>query len=218
MKHFRTEIRGTSTESHEDGAGLALFSVSAHHAASATSEQFIELPIDTHFVARALPNNLTALDSEQWSLRVAARVLESHFLHQKVREEGGAYGVSVSAAAPGMSGGGVIFSSYRDPNPSRTTSAFDMVSDWLQHPNSITEERVNQAKLQIFAQIDAERTPDCYGNAWHLSRITYDQTESIRAGLRAVCAAQVKKDVSQLFCSDHSVRTVTLQPAQTPCP
>lgn len=169
-------------------------------AAKATPDDVtsIELPINTNFVGYTLPNTLKRTDDDQIAVRLATQILKSEFLHQEVRERGGAYGAGCSPLL-GSVAGGVVMSSYRDPNPKNTLRVFGSAGEWLATPGSITQERVDQAKLQIFSNIDAPVTCDQYGAQWHMSAMSEEDEQAMRDRLLAVTVDDVVKRAPQYF-------------------
>lgn len=73
----------------------------------------------------------------QAAVRVACLLLSNEYLHERIREEGGAYGCSAIATLY-EEVGGITLSSFRDPTPQRTEQVFMSVSEWLSEKSNIT--------------------------------------------------------------------------------
>eukprot|EP01125_Pyxidicula_operculata_P015018 TRINITY_DN5078_c0_g1_i2.p1 TRINITY_DN5078_c0_g1~~TRINITY_DN5078_c0_g1_i2.p1 ORF type:complete len:685 (-),score=124.50 TRINITY_DN5078_c0_g1_i2:79-2133(-) len=86
-------------------------------------------------------------------LKVLAQIMSNEFLHKEIREKGGAYG-SGCVSEEGVFG----FYSYRDPELSQTLSAYDRAVDWA-HSTTFSDDFIEQAKLNIFAQVDKPLEP-----------------------------------------------------------
>jgi len=54
------------------------------------------------------------------------RMLSHEYLHNEIREKGGAYG-----GGAGQGSGSINFYAYRDPNVERTLEVFDNSAKWL---------------------------------------------------------------------------------------
>lgn len=65
--------------------------------------------------------------SYKGKLSLLSRIVSLDYLWNKVRVQGGAYGVSMSVEPSGI----VTFSSYRDPNVAKTLDAFKATADYL---------------------------------------------------------------------------------------
>jgi Zn-dependent M16 (insulinase) family peptidase len=88
-------------------------------------------------------------------LLLITELLQNCYLHQEIREKGGAYG-SGSSYAP--STGNFYLSSYRDPQLSQTLKAFEAALQMIAS-NDFTDEDLEEAKLCILQTIDAPVIP-----------------------------------------------------------
>jgi Zn-dependent M16 (insulinase) family peptidase len=85
------------------------------------------------------------------------QVLSSNYIHNEVREKGGAYGGSSS-----QNNGAFVFSSYRDPNVPNTLSVFKGALDWIES-GKFTDDNIEEAKLSLFASLDGPEAPSRKG-------------------------------------------------------
>ncbi|RNF26186.1 pitrilysin-like metalloprotease [Trypanosoma conorhini] len=143
------------------------------------------LPIDTSYVGFAIANELDWNHPQQAPLRVACQLLGNEYLHRRIREEGGAYGSSADATLKGEVGG-ITMSSYRDPAPEQTVCVFQEVAGWLGSASNVTQARVDEAKLRIFASIDAPYAADSYGESYFLHDVHPTQKQAMRDALLSV--------------------------------
>ncbi|EAN96066.1 pitrilysin-like metalloprotease, putative [Trypanosoma cruzi] len=143
------------------------------------------LPIDTSYVGFAAANELDWHHPQQAPLRVACQLLGNEYLHRRIREEGGAYGSGADATLRGEVGG-ITMSSYRDPTPEQTIRVFQEAADWLGSADNVTQVRVDEAKLRIFASIDAPYSADSYGESYFLHDVHPTQKQALRDALLSV--------------------------------
>ncbi len=106
------------------------------------------------FVAQALPA-VRMHHEDSGALSLLAKILRSLYLHREIREIGGAYGgLSVYNAEDGI----FCLASYRDPHIVRTLKVYDDIVDFIDS-DRYTEADVNEAKLQVCADIDRPDPP-----------------------------------------------------------
>lgn len=93
------------------------------------------------------------------ALKVLKMILNSEYLWKNIREKGGAYGCNCVFSRSGES----YFSSYRDPNLSRTNEVFEKVPEYIR--NFDTDER-NMTKYIIgtISGMDTPLTASAKGN------------------------------------------------------
>jgi len=89
------------------------------------------------------------------ALAVISKILRSKYLHREIREKGGAYG---GFAAYNSEDGLFSFASYRDPHIVSTLNVFNRAADFIRS-GSYSEEDINEALLQICADIDKPDAP-----------------------------------------------------------
>ena len=86
-------------------------------------------------------------------LRVVGTILNGDYLHNRVRAQGGAYGVGVSFEQSGN----LVVSSYRDPNLTETLSVYDEIEQYL-NSLTLTDEELTQYIIGTIAQLDPALT------------------------------------------------------------
>jgi Zn-dependent M16 (insulinase) family peptidase len=97
----------------------------------------------------------TALDPQAPALSLSTNLLENTYLHQKIREQGGAYG---SGAHYSPLSGHFYFYSYRDPHISSTYQAFKEGIDRLIE-GKFSEGDLEEAKLGLVQDADSPISP-----------------------------------------------------------
>ena len=110
-------------------------------------------------------------------LHVLANILSSCYLHREVREKGGAYGAScvVRNGALGMS-------SFYDPNTDATLAAFDGALQWAA-AGQFEDRDLDEAKLSMFADIDAPETPSSVGTGEWIRGLSVESRQEFRSKL-----------------------------------
>lgn len=116
---------------------------------------------EAHIIPTAVAFNVKAisapsyLDQDAPPLLLAASLMENVYLHAKVRERGGAYGVGASYNALY---GAFYFHSYRDPHISRTFHAFKEAQQAVIEGHFSLKE-LDEAKICIMQHTDAPLSP-----------------------------------------------------------
>ena len=101
-------------------------------------------------------------------LLVLANYLRDTFLHQELREKGGAYGAYAQA---NTGGGSFYLGSYRDPNIIRTYDTFDRAVRWV-IDGEIDAEALKEAILGACGDVDPLESPDIKGRREAINRLT----------------------------------------------
>ncbi len=110
---------------------------------------------------------------------VVTRYLKTTWLWTKVRMEGGAYGAFCSLDRFTKL---MVFTSYRDPNISKTIENFDRTSEFL-NSIDIDEEELNRAIVGTIGDMDKYMLPDAKGLVSMLRYLigeSYDRRQKIR--------------------------------------
>ncbi len=126
-------------------------------------DNYIISPVQSH--ARAFSSQL-AFSAESFktvpyshiaapALTVATLLFENKILHQRIREQGGAYG---SGASYSSTTGNFYFHSYRDPKIAATWTIFHEAIDCIAKGH-FTEQDLEEAKLGIIQQFDMPTFP-----------------------------------------------------------
>ncbi|KAI9915435.1 hypothetical protein PsorP6_007242 [Peronosclerospora sorghi] len=92
--------------------------------------------------------------------------MSSCYLHQQVREQGGAYGSAVA-----QNEGTFSMSSHDDPNTFKTLEAYARARQCAVK-EGFSSRDVNEALLSVFASVDAPKTPSMKGRMRFLRGIT----------------------------------------------
>jgi presequence protease len=183
--------------------------------AGTATTTFHPMPIDTSFVGAAIPNNLTTLDRAQQAIRVGAQLLKNEYLHRAVREEGGAYGAAASSNLNGEVGG-VSMSSYRDPTPEKTVEALRRASSVLRDAANVTQEKVDQSKLRLFAALDAPHSADSYGEALFLHGTSNELRQQVRDILLDITPQDIMDSAQYFELQQANSRVAVLKPLEKP--
>uniref|UniRef100_A0ABI7Z3C6 Pitrilysin metalloproteinase 1 n=1 Tax=Felis catus TaxID=9685 RepID=A0ABI7Z3C6_FELCA len=122
-------------------------------------------------------------DPDHASLKVLARLMTAKFLHTEIREKGGAYGAGARLGRDGM----FTFYSYRDPHSTETLQSFAKAVDWAK-AGRFTQQDIDEAKLSVFASVDAPVPPSDRG----LDHFLYGLSDELK---------QVHRE--QLFAVNH---------------
>ncbi len=88
-------------------------------------------------------------------LDLVAQLLTHNYLHPTIREQRGAYGASANF---NILNGLFNFSSYRDPELSKTFESFGEAITWFNNQNFSSEE-LNEAKISLLQNLDKPSTP-----------------------------------------------------------
>lgn len=149
---------------------------SGHQRSSKISEAFI-LPTEMNFVGAAF--DMASEMTRPASLAVALRWIENNWLRQKIREEGGAYGVRCRGDASGRI---ITFLSYRDPHILRTLDAFSSAGRHL--AVEMNKNDLTRSIITTIGEMDRPKSPsDCGFEA--LTDWLIGQTSEQRHALRA---------------------------------
>lgn len=125
-------------------------------------------------------------------LAVIAKLLRSMYLHREIREKGGAYG---GFALYSPEEGTFSFASYRDPNIERTLDVYRNACDFITG-DTITDEDVKEAILQVCSEIDKPETPGPAAvKAFFRDRINL--TDEKRGAFKTALLAVTREKVAQ---------------------
>ena len=137
----------------------------------------LTFPGQVNYVAKGA--NLYTLGYEHTgATAVALRQLNTTYLWDKVRVQGGAYGGSASFDP---FSGGFVFTSYRDPNLLETLAAYDGAAQWLKQ--GIGEQDLVRSIIGAIGAIDTYRLPDAKGFTslmWELTGNTDENRQQRR--------------------------------------
>ena len=133
------------------------------------------------FVVRAYPT-IPSSHPDSPLLLLLSKILSANFIHQEVREKGGAYGGVVSFQPKR---GNFCFLSYRDPNLLATWEVYTKAIDWVL-AGKFTDKQIKNAILQTFADLDKPLSPVDWVNHHYLKSmlgISYQKEKKYRQSI-----------------------------------
>jgi Zn-dependent M16 (insulinase) family peptidase len=113
------------------------------------------------------------------SALVITRYLQTAWLWEKIRVQGGAYGGMCSFD---QRSGTFVFASYRDPNLESSLEAYKATGDYLKNLK-LSEDELTRALIGAIGQLDAYQLPDAKGYSSCI-RYLIDYTDEERQKLR----------------------------------
>ena len=120
---------------------------------------------------------------------VVCKFLRAGYLWERVRVQGGAYGAGVAYS---LTSGNLTFSSYRDPNTSRTVEAFHAVAPYLA-ALEIDSAELEKSVIGTIGDMDHYMLPDAKGFT-SLARALVGETEEYRQSIREAVLGATPKD------------------------
>ncbi|HHY82556.1 MAG TPA: insulinase family protein [Clostridiales bacterium] len=109
------------------------------------------------------------------TLQVLRTIANLDYLWNRVRIQGGAYGVSVNFTRSGM----MLFASYRDPNLKETLDAYDGLVEYLSG-FSADQREMNKYIIGTISRIDTPLTPQMKGEQSEINYFTGLSQEEIQ--------------------------------------
>ncbi len=112
------------------------------------------------------------------SMRVLATILNGDYLHNRVRAQGGAYGVGISFEKTGH----MTTFSYRDPNLKETVSVYDNMSDYIKELD-LNQSELTQYIIGTISRLEPAMTPHMKGQletTRYISGITQEEVQKTR--------------------------------------
>lgn len=100
-------------------------------------------------------DKITFKNKEAVYLDLTSQLLTHNYLHPTIREQRGAYGANASF---NVFNGIFNFSSYRDPELSKTFDTFSNSFNWFAE-NKFSDEQLNEAKISLLQNLDKPTTP-----------------------------------------------------------
>lgn len=137
------------------------------------------------------------------ALRAAAHLFENVVLHQKIREEGGAYG---GGAVSNGASGNFYFYSYRDPHIVKTLMAFKSSIEAIAN-GKFEESDLEEAKFEMIQDLDAPIAP---GNraevafSWNRSGKTLEVRQAFRTALLALTPETIAEAVRKWIVPNYA--------------
>lgn len=125
------------------------------------------------------------------SMRVAAKILNTDYLWNKLRVLGGAYGGGASVSILGN----IIFSSYRDPNLVETLSVYDKSGEFFRNLN-LNDRELKKFIIGTIGDYDAPMSVSTKGrisNLYHFQQIKQKDLQKIRDGILDTTISHLNK-------------------------
>jgi Zn-dependent M16 (insulinase) family peptidase len=136
---------------------------------------YLSLPVPVHYCSAVLKTDVHYGHVDDAALNVLAQLASYDYLHQHVREKGGAYGAGASFDSHGL----FSLSSFWDPNSVKTLETFEQALKWLCDAK-FSEKQVDEALLSIFGSLDAPQNPASKGIGFFLQGITSEMRDAQR--------------------------------------
>lgn len=166
-------------------------------------KSYFGFPISVNFNVKTLPS-VSFAHQDHVPLTVLAQMMSSCYLHQQVREQGGAYGSGVSQGE-----GYFSLSSHYDPNTWKTLTAYDNTLQWAAD-GSFSDRDVQEALLSIFSSIDAPKTPSTTGRMTFLRGITNEMRQARREQYLQLQRQELVDVAQQYFGNPPAATTVVI--------
>ena len=141
-------------------------------------------------------------------LRVLDKIIGQHYLHNEIREKGGAYG-GMSRFAP--LNGLFVMLSYRDPHLARTVDVFKKTLDWFDQCD-LGQAEVDEAIVSVISGLDMPSSP--YGEAFKFCNeeiigLTKEAKQKFRDGVLSVKWDELKEVAKEYLTKPVSIAAVT---------
>ena len=138
----------------------------------------------------------THIDSAK--LLVTSTLISSLYLHNEIREKGGAYGGGCS-----YNHGIISFYSYRDPNSLQTIEIFKQASNFINNSNNYTDQDITEALLTIFSRIDSPISIANRASSIFIHHLSNEQRKTYRKQLLAVTKDDIIQMAQKYFTMEY---------------
>ncbi|TMW58436.1 hypothetical protein Poli38472_009995 [Pythium oligandrum] len=162
---------------------------------------FFGFPMSVNYVVETFPSVAFA-HLDHVPLTVLAQVMSSCFLHQQIRDQGGAYGCRVSQGE-----GTFSLSSSDDPNTLKTLEVYEKALQWAVD-GKFTDRDVQEALLSTFAVLDAPKTPSIKGKEAFVRGITNEVRQERREQFLSLSKTQLVDVAARYFGEKPSSHAV----------
>ena len=159
-------------------------------ATAAPAMELLTAPTQVNFVGKAYPM-AAAGGKPSGAFLVAKKYLDTTFLWEKVRVQGGAYG---GFSMYDLNSGVFVFLSYRDPNLEKTLDIFAQASEYLDKLE-ISEEELTRAIIGTIGGVDSYLLPDAKGFTslvHYMTGYRYEDRQTMRGQILAASPADFK--------------------------
>jgi len=177
-----------------------------------SQKSYVKLPGSVNFVAQSLVAAPFG-DPDSIKLRIAANLINSLYLHQEIREKGGAYGSSANESMNGV----FSFTSYRDPNAVRTVNIFNNVCDWV-NQKKFTDLEMQEAKLQVFQGLDAPSSPHSRAASLFTNGISDEMRQQRRDAIFATTPNDIVEVCNKYLSKENPLRSTAILGVETEIP
>eukprot|EP01090_Pellita_catalonica_P016313 TRINITY_DN4631_c0_g1_i1.p1 TRINITY_DN4631_c0_g1~~TRINITY_DN4631_c0_g1_i1.p1 ORF type:complete len:720 (+),score=89.46 TRINITY_DN4631_c0_g1_i1:130-2289(+) len=169
----------------------------------------VALPLhaNVNFVAQSFQGVTDPRSKDAACLDLLCKIMSLAYLHNRIREIGGAYGAGAS------SGGGVLsFHSYRDPESTKTTDVYNGALGWLRESDSLSAENISRAKITAFAAADQPKAPYTRCLTEWKTGITREMKQEYRDHIFSIDKADLIRTAEQYFQNQGKSVNVVLGP------
>ena len=151
LGNFIKTIQSNNVGSHESNKNGGILNLEKK-----SSEQNMCYTTNTqvNFCSRAY-STVASGHPDSASLAVLGGILRNGYLHQAIREKGGAYG---GGASQDIDSGAFRFFSYRDPRIKETLNDFDNSIDWIK-TRTPTKSMIEESVLGVISSLDKPNSP-----------------------------------------------------------
>jgi hypothetical protein len=173
--------------------------------------EYLSLPTQVNFVGTALP--LGSGTARPGAFLVVKNYLDTTFLWENVRVQGGAYG---GFSSFDLSSGVFVFLSYRDPNLERTFEIFSKAEDFLRKLD-ISKEELTRSIIGTIGGVDAYLLPDAKGFTSLVHFLTgygYEDRQAMRRQILSTSPADFTALAEALAAARPFARSGALSSAQ----
>ncbi|XP_065648891.1 presequence protease, mitochondrial isoform X2 [Hydra vulgaris] len=130
-----------------------------------SQKTFVEMDFPVNYVSKCI-RGVPYSHEDYAKLQILLRLMSAKYLHQEIREKGGAYGGGAK-----VDSGVISFYSYRDPNTLSTLNSFEKSVIWASE-GKFTDDDIEEAKLSVFSHIDSPVPPSNRGMPLFKSGLT----------------------------------------------
>lgn len=194
LKRFAEALprRGTGTAVLAETRDVADFGKAAGDAPTPAAMEFLVAPSQVNFVGAVYPLAATGI-RPSGAFLVAKKYMDTTFLWEKVRIQGGAYG---GFSSYDLNSGTFAFLSYRDPNLEKTFAIFTEAASYLKGL-AIGDEELTRAIIGTIGAVDSYLLPDAKGFTSLVHFLT-GYTQEVRQTIRDQILAAKADDFGAL--------------------
>jgi hypothetical protein len=162
--------------------------------------ELLAAPTQVNFVGKAYPMAAAGV-KPSGAFLVAKKYLDTTYLWEKVRVQGGAYG---GFSMYDLNSGVFVFLSYRDPNFEKTFDIFEGASKFLERLE-ISEEELTRAIIGTIGGVDGYLLPDAKGFTslvHYMTGYTQEDRQAMRDQILAASPADFKALAAALAAAE----------------